>query len=424
MILAEAQSVLETGAVCDGCLGRCFADRSSDMTNTERGQGLRITLALVEDEPYDPVEPADCWVCEGVAPDYDEWAVWAQERLADLEFETMVVGTRVPSSLEENEASLREQADLDEVAGESLNAEMNRAVGTRLEQDLDVAVDFTDQDLVVILDIEQGAVELQLNPAYLYGRYRKHEASFPQQRRLCRECHGSVTTDAGDQCENCDGTGYVSNVSVERYITDPIQDQMDPSETIFNSAGREDDDLRMQGSGRPFVVEVKKPRRRPPDLEALQEAIAEASDGAVEVEGLTPADSDMVGHLSGADVVQTYRLTLSLEDAVDEAALDDAVAKLDGARVKQQVERDGRPTDMFRRIGGVTGELIAPDEVEIEVGSPGDVDLELLAHGGDGESDPNLAELLETEIEVTALAVVAVAGEDEPIEKEEYLGIG
>ncbi|WIV66084.1 tRNA pseudouridine(54/55) synthase Pus10 [Natrialbaceae archaeon AArc-T1-2] len=424
MILEHARAVLETGPTCDGCLGRCFADRGRGVTNEQRGHALRISVALADDEPFEPVEADECWVCEGLAPAYDEWADRARERLADLEFETLLVGTRVPSSLEENETELREQAGLDENAGESLNAEINRSVGTRLERALGVDVDHDDPDVVAILDLENEEVERQLNPAYLYGRYRKLERGLAQRMRVCRVCNGRGTRARDGErrpCENCDGTGSVTDASVERFVTRPIRERMDASETVFNCAGREDDDVRMLGAGRPFVVEVKAPRRRPPDVEALQATINDESDGTIAVEGLTPATKGMVGHVAGIDVRQTYRLTLSFSSPVTDEDFEEAIDTLERATVRQRVDRDGMQTDRILRIGDVTGELTADDEAEVDVVSPGDVDLEALAHGGDGRSDPSLAALLETEVDVTALDVVGVEGEEEPIENPAYL---
>jgi hypothetical protein len=43
------------------------------------------------------------------------------------------------------------------------------------------------------------------------------------------------------------------------------------TQTVFHSAGREDSDVRMLGSGRPFVVELVNSFVRPDDLEATAE---------------------------------------------------------------------------------------------------------------------------------------------------------
>jgi len=424
MLLEEAQAVIETEGVCDGCLGRCFADRGRGLSNDDRGHALRVCVALIQDAPFEPVEPEGCWVCEGLVPDHEEWAARVERTLEGLEFETFLVGTHVPSVLEENEAALRERAELDTDAGESFKAEINREVGKRLEQTLSASVVHDYPDVVAILNLERDEVDLQLNPEFLYGRYRKLERGLAQRTRMCRVCNGRGTQWRGGKarpCENCGGSGYITERSVEQLITRPIRERLEGTDTVFNTAGREDDDVGVLGSGRPFVVEVKEPRRRPPDLERLQAEIDEAGGDAIEVEGLSLATKGMVEHLTQTPIRQTYRLTVAFHTSVSENDFTAAIAALDGATVRQQIEREGRTVDRIRTLGEVTGELRDETEATIEVDSMGGIGLEALMRGGDGRIDPNLAALLDTEVEVTGMDVLAVEGEEEPLERPVYL---
>ena len=125
-ILEDARALAESGAVCDACLGRAFAERSFGLTNAERGQSLRIAAALDDDEPYDPVDTEDCWVCEGACARFDEWAERCAAAIEDVEVETYQVGTRAPPLVEENEILLRDGAGLPEDAGELFKSEFNR----------------------------------------------------------------------------------------------------------------------------------------------------------------------------------------------------------------------------------------------------------------------------------------------------------
>jgi len=93
-VLEVAARATGTGPVCDACLGRLVADRSFGLSNAERGSALRTSLALRDDEDYEPVETADCWVCEGRCTEFDEWAERAAEAVEDVEFATYNVGTR------------------------------------------------------------------------------------------------------------------------------------------------------------------------------------------------------------------------------------------------------------------------------------------------------------------------------------------
>jgi tRNA pseudouridine synthase 10 len=73
-VLEVAARAPGTGPVCDACLGRLVADRSFGLSNADRGSALRTALALRDDEDYESVDTAACWVCEGYCADFDAWA--------------------------------------------------------------------------------------------------------------------------------------------------------------------------------------------------------------------------------------------------------------------------------------------------------------------------------------------------------------
>ncbi len=419
MLLDEARSALDTGPVCNHCLGRCFRDRGTDLSNEDRGHALRVSVALADDEPITPVEPADCWVCEGLVPDYDVWADRVEEALSELAFETFLLGTHVPDEIEANETDIREQAGLDATAGEPLRAECNREVGKRLEARLPAIVDHDYPDVVAIQDLDDADVDLQLNPAYLFGRYRKLEPGLAQRIRVCRVCNGRGTEwreGEAQPCEHCGGSGYDTKESIEWYVTEAIQATMDGSDTVFNAAGREDQDVLVRGEGRPFVVEIKKPRTRPADLSAIKDDVRATSDGAIEVEGLSPASRDLVAHLTQTTIAETYRLELTFGTRVDQASFEAALDSLDSASVRQRIEHDGRVSEQIRSVDGLRGELQSETTATVEIYSTDGLDLEALMVGDADRSDPNLASLLETAVTVDSIAVIDVEGEEEPIE--------
>ena len=55
-LIDDARAMLESGPVCDSCLGRPVADRSFGLTDAERGRALRTTVALTDvGQPEAPV---------------------------------------------------------------------------------------------------------------------------------------------------------------------------------------------------------------------------------------------------------------------------------------------------------------------------------------------------------------------------------
>ncbi|QFU82810.1 tRNA pseudouridine(54/55) synthase Pus10 [Natronorubrum aibiense] len=441
MITEDARALLETGAVCDSCLGRPFAERSFGLTNAERGRALRTTVAMADDDDFDPVDPEKCWVCEGYCGTFDAIAETIVDALADVDFATYQVGTRVPPLVEENERLLREDAGLEPDVGELLKQECNREVGRRVGAKTGTDVDFDRPDVLAVVDLEafdpleaiesdavtSHAVDVQVNPAFVYGRYRKLERDIPQTEWPCRECGGSgvqLGDDGEEPCDYCGGSGYMYDTSVEQVVRPHVVDAMQGEEGTFHGAGREDVDALMLEEGRPFVLEVKRPKTRDPDPEALEREINAAAEGAVEVEGLRLATYEMVERVKEHDASKQYRADVEFAEPVDEADFEAALEDLTGTTVEQDTPQrvDHRRASLTRErtVYDIDGELLEPTRAEVRVHGEGGLYIKELISSDDGRTVPSLAGLLETDAEVTALDVIGVEGEDEPFELEAY----
>lgn len=422
-ILDAAARIAATGPVCDACLGRPFADRSYGLTNPDRGRSLRVALALRKDEEPATVDPADCWVCEGLCGRFDEWAQRCVETVEEVGFDTYQVGTRVPPLLEENEQFLREDTGLDDDAGEPLKSEVNREVGKRVGRLTDTEVSFQRPDVQFTIDVADDRVDRQINSAFVYGRYRKLDRDIPQTEWPCRECHGSGKQ--GDlECEHCGGTGYLYEDSVEGFTAPIVRDVMDGTDATFHGAGREDVDARMLGTGRPFVVEVAEPTRRNVDVDRLEADINAFADGAVEVEGLRLATYEMVERVKRLPASKRYRAEVRFDAPVTGDALAEAIETLEGTTVEQYT-----PNRVDHRRAGKTRERIVyeagaeledPEHATVEIHGEGGLYIKELISGDEGRTEPSLAGLLDVGAIVAALDVFAVEGETEPFEKPEY----
>ena len=422
-VLEVAARATETGPVCDACLGRLVADRSFGLSNAERGSALRTALALRDDEEYEPVDVADCWVCEGHCADFDAWAERAAEAVEGTEFATYNVGTRPPPLIEENGTLLRADAGLAEDAGEPFNSEFNREVGKRVGRLTGTEVSFDRPDVQFTIDLADDEVDAKVNSTFVYGRYRKLERDIPQTEWPCRECEGSGRQGA-DPCDHCGGSGYLYDDSVEEYTAPVVEDVMDGTEATFHGAGREDVDALMLGTGRPFVVEVEEPRRRRVDTDRLQADINAFADGAVEVEGLRLATYDMVARVKEHDASKRYRARVRFDADVDADALAAAVDELEGATVAQytpnRVDHRRASVTRERDVYEATADLDGPRRATVEVHGAGGLYVKELISGDEGRTDPSLAGLLGVGAEVVALDVLAVEGEDEPFEREAF----
>ena len=413
--------------ICDACVGRPFADRSFGLTNAERGKALRVAATLEDDDPHEPSEET-CWVCEGRCGEFDRWANRAANELSGIDFSTYQVGTRVTPLIEENGKLLREDAGLDPEAGELFKSEFNREVGKRVEAKVDAEVEFERPDAVAMLDLESERVDVRINPAFVYGRYRKLEGGIPQTEWPCRECEGSGYRE-GEECDHCDGQGYMYEESVEELVAPTVREAMEGTDATFHGAGREDVDARMLGGGRPFVVEVSNPRSRSPDVAALETEINETADGNAEVRGLELATYEMVERVKELDANKTYRAEVAFTDPVETADLERALGELRGTTVHQDTpERVShrradltRTREVYDIAVGDGSEEGETRNATIEVHGEGGLYIKELLHGDSGRTDPSLSGLLGVDVEVQALDVTDVEAENGAFADPAYL---
>ena len=203
-VLEISKKILHEGPVCDNCLGRQFAKLSTGLSNRERGQALKLALALEGDrinktENDDSLlkelapcsafarktlgirgEDEQCWVCLDQFKKLDEWADKAAKALEGLEYSTFLVGTKVSGLLSENEEIL--WAEIGTAYAEQIKTELNREVGKRIAEKFQKDVDFENPDITITLDLARNELELQVRSAYILGRYRKLVRGIPQTR--------------------------------------------------------------------------------------------------------------------------------------------------------------------------------------------------------------------------------------------------
>jgi tRNA pseudouridine synthase 10 len=420
-VLEDAAAALATGPLCDSCLGRLFAERSFGLANADRGHALRVSLALEEDEPFEASE--DCWVCELESERVDWWAEQAATAVRGYDFNTYQVGTKVPPLLEENDALLREDVGLSPDAGEALKTELNREVGKRIGDLTGAEVEFGRPDVQFTLDLATDEVDVNVNSAFVYGRYRKLERDIPQTKWPCNDCNGTGRLQ-GQPCGGCDGSGYRYDESVEQLSAPVVVDAMDGEAGTFHGAGREDVDALMLESGRPFVIEVDEPRVRDIDVEQVQQDSNDFADGKVEVEGLRLATHEMVERVKELDASKTYRMDVEFVEPITDDALQAALEELEGATIHQETPQrvSHRRADLTRTrdVYAASGELVDETHAEIRIHGAGGLYVKELISSDAGRTEPSLTGLLGVESVVTALDVVDVQGESEPFAVDEY----
>lgn len=408
-ILETARKILKEGPVCDHCLGRQFAKLSTGLGNDERGKAVRLVLAMQAGESGDPELPellknsgaSKCWVCNNLFTHLDRWAEKAVSALSDHEYDNFLVGTRVTGLLAENEEIIWAQGGV--TFAEPLKTELNREVGKRIEKLTCKKANLKKPQIVALLDLENDAVELEVNSLYIYGRYRKLIRGIPQTRWPCRECHGTG-------CEHCDGTGRMYQESVDELIKPHLMAASRCEDTAFHGAGREDIDALMLGDGRPFVVEAKKPHVRSIDLNALATGINGNSAGKIEVLGLKFVESETVEQLKSMKADKEYRM--KIEHRTTEEKLKSSLDIISGNLIKQKtptrVLHRRADLERTRKVHRAELESFDTDTAVLVIRCEGGLYVKELVSGDGGRTVPSVASLTGSEAKVIELEVTKV----------------
>jgi tRNA pseudouridine synthase 10 len=387
--------ILSEGGICDSCLGRQFARISTGLTNKERGEKIRKLLSIPEAET--------CWICADLFENLHLWRDRAIKEMKEVEFESFHVGTILGGLLLANEEIVR--SIMDSKFAEPLKQEVNRELGKMLAEKTGKKVDLSRPDLVVLIDLEREEVKLLINSLFIYGRYRKLKRGIPQTRWICRDC-------GGEGCKKCGYRGKMYEESVEELIEKSTIGEFGADRLILHGAGREDIDARMLGSGRPFVAEIKNPRKRKIDLEILERKINE--NDSVKVSGLRYVGKEWVEKIKSERFRKLYRVKLKMERKIPEDELREKVSGLKGKILQKTPMRVlHRRTDLGREreIYEVRVMKYHDGLLELEISAESGLYIKELIHGDFGRTSPNLKDVVGCNVDVVELDVIGVDDE-------------
>ena len=409
-ILAKASSLIEltNGNICNHCLGRKFSDVVEGNGNVERGEKIRKALELPE---YD--EDTKCDICSDIFKEIDSSLldlVYEKIDFLEVEFDTFVVGCKLPKEIVEKDALISEKLGLDV---EILKREVNREMGKILEKNLPQEVDFDKEDVIIMADFRRMLkedvekpvqVRIQINPIFIEGRYNKLVRNIPQTKWPCRKCKGRG-------CEACNFTGKQYPESVEELLSQTALKYSKGYEAKFHGAGREDIDVRMLGDGRPFVLEIKEPRIRKLDLEKIEKEANEEAEGKTSYHNLKYTVRKRKAEIktSSPDTYKVYRALVECEDEIREEDLN----KLQSLHTIQQrtpIRVSHRRADKIREkeVKELSCKYINPHSFEMIIKTEGGLYIKELISSDEGRSKPSVSEVLGTQAICAELDVIEV----------------
>jgi tRNA pseudouridine synthase 10 len=436
----KAQEMLEAHPLCDHCLGRQFALLGYGVGDQKRGETLKLLLTMknhqlalsgtkagfsnlrilaangsfemaaeiLRNMRKRPRKQRECYLCQGLFKSVDTLVQNALDALEAYEYTTFLVGIELPTTVEEREDEFK--AHFEVGYGESMRNEFSREIGKKIVVATNKLADYKKPDVVVLVRPFTGEVIIQPNPLYVRGEYKKLVRDIPQSKWFCRSCRG-------EGCPKCNGTGKMYRESVEEIIAGPLLEKTGGEDVAFHASGREDVDARMLGTGRPFVMEVKKPKRRFIDLQSLTEQVNELAKGKVEVLNLRSASKDDVKRLKrGEGSSKVYKVFIDFDRDVSDEELDAVSETLTKASIRQQTPLRvlHRRADLVREkyIYETHIKRLAPNRAEMKIRCQGGLYIKELVSGDEGRTVPSVASIINAEAKPLELDVLKVIMEE------------
>ncbi len=373
------------------------------MTNKERGEIIRKTLAMISEARgsfgrMDPSnffdiefrnkklkvkKPGRCTVCNNIFDEIDKIVKNAYKKIKKYEFNSFLVGTTNDGEIREKEEKLWDEVGIEFC--ETFRSEFNREVGKRLEGLTGKKADFRNPDINVLVDVKNKTVEVKVNSLFIYGEYQKLVRGIPQTK-----WPGKYRT------------------SVEEIIARPIMKLAKGGDHKFHGMGREDVDALCLG-WRPFVIEITRPRKRFLDLRLIEKMINK--DRRVKVRNLSYVKKDVVRRIKDYQAEKIYQIDV---ECAREIKMDDLkkLRKLSGTTVHQKT-----PTRVLHRRAN---KIRKRKLVKIWVRKTGKKALRLklrtesgfyvkeFVHGDNGRTRPSVSSVLGCKCEPKNLIVLKI----------------
>ncbi len=421
-LLEEVRRYLLTYPLCDRCLGRLFAKYGLNLDNKVRGASLKTLLSmcihseilsgsptcdeeclkkLAENAGYPLTEihsrfgrarvsPKKCYVCGGRIEELlSKLTQKALSKLREVDFETFIVGVKSGSQIELRYDQV--VRNLSVTSWESVRREFKRVVGKKIQGITGKEPDFRAPDVVVLLDLDSADVEVIPTPLYIYGSYVKLGRLISQMVWIGK-----------------DGVKKYK-LSVEEVLRG-VKDLVDGEEVKIHASGREDVDVRMLGSGRPTIVEVRGAKRRSTDLGKISMTLSR--NPWVKFKALRRARPPEVRILKEENSRKVYRAVVYSQEPLTEEDVELIESKLSNALIRQRTPRRvlWRRKDLIRKrmVYEVRGKLITPRIMELIIFCDGGLYVKELIHGDEGRTKPSVAEVLGRELTVLLLDVLSV----------------
>ena len=387
------------GKICKNCLGRKLSKTIEGTNNIERADKVCSELNI-------DLNDVDCAICGNLFDKLNDDLynkIDAKINQLGVEFDTFLVGSKIDKDIQQRDEELSEKFGLNV---ETIKKEVNRLIGLGIWERYDKDAEFESQDIVFNVDlIGEPKIRIQINPLYVEGKYNKFKRGIPQTKWPCTKCKGRG-------CEECNGTGKQYPESVEELISEHFLKLTKGKEAKFHGAGREDIDVLMLGSGRPFVLEIKEPKIRNIDLAKIEQEINKINEGKKSYHNLHVCERKRKAEIkqSSPDTYKVYNALVKCDEAFDKDKLEE-LTKLDEIHQQTPLRVLRRRADKVRikHVLDLSYEIIDDRTFNMRIKTEGGLYIKELISGDEGRSHPNVGEILGVNAICEQLDVIEVS---------------
>jgi tRNA pseudouridine synthase 10 len=410
MGIDKVMDVLRKYPLCDHCLGRLFARLGFGLSNEERGRAIKDYLLMsihekimsegLNDEllsdlralalsGHEPsmlllknmgvdVSPTPCYICgSSIFSRFDEWSRNIANALSSLgaEFKSFRLGTRVPNDVLRRELEITMEFGI--TSAESIKRELNRELGKRVSSLLGIPFSREEPDVEVVLDTTTGAITTQLMPLYLLTRYRRVY-------RLIGK----------------GGIKWPINEALGIYGAQSV---------VIHSGGGEAGNVRVLGNGRPMIIQVIGPGKRP-SIGEVSKALG-SIDYGISLNVLSYVRSSMVRKVKAEsrNYVITYRVLAITNGQVTDDALKSLHDYFRNRQVTQRLRWGGRVKKRVSMVYELDGRVIDGRLLELVIRCQGNLNIRGFVHGYFGDVEPSLSGVLALEVRPVEIDILNIS---------------
>lgn len=452
MIFDKVLEIYQKYYICVHCLGRMFSLLATNTTNYERGISLLLSITmenhrnyssgneilqkiaianlrtLAENAHFNPARKVlnnegleqvnnnsnkICFLCHNIFSNIENYINKVKQAVEEIEFSSFLVGSRPNSVIINQEDIFKSEFEL--LEAESFKSHFNRVVGKELISSLNKTPEFNHPDVLIIytVDFEGFNVELILKSLFIYGKYNKLIRGIPQTHWFCGKCRGTG-------CKFCNYTGKQYLTSVEELISPVFNKESKATDSKFHGAGREDIDVRMLGTGRPFILELRNPKIRTLELVKIERIVNKTNKNKVRITDLRYSSKNEVIKLKNEakNTKKVYKAIVKSESKINKEDFDKKVILLkktfeyQGIHQRTPYRVSHRRSDKVRvkLIYGIKGKIIKSNLFEFKIETQGGTYIKELINGDEGRTSPSFSEIFKTPLECKELDVLEISG--------------